>query len=195
MRACIQASNESATERGRSPLWVAGLPHSGFGTDSRTGGTLSASLVMLANGGDQLGGLCQARSRSGEADSMKRVLILCTGNSCRSQMAEALWNDLGQGEWEASSAGSNPADYVHPLAVEVMKECDIDLSGSRGKHLREFQDASLDVVVTVCDNARESCPVFPGARQVLHWPFPDPAHAQGSDDDRLSVFRVEHSGS
>ena len=120
---------------------------------------------------------------------MKRVLILCTGNSCRSQMAEALWNDLGQGEWEAHSAGSNPAGYVHPLAVEAMKECGVDLSQARSKHLREFQDRPLDLVVTVCDNAKESCPVFPGATQVLHWPFPDPAHAEGTDDEKMVVFR------
>ena len=92
---------------------------------------------------------------------MKRVLILCTGNSCRSQMAEALWNRLGERQWQANSAGSNPAGYVHPLAVQAMAEIGVDLSQNRSKHVDEFQDHSLDLVVTVCDNAKESCPVFP----------------------------------
>jgi len=120
---------------------------------------------------------------------MKRVLILCTGNSCRSQMAEAFWNDLGQGEWEAQSAGSNPAGYVHSLAIAAMQECGLDLAQARSKHLREFQGQPLDLVVTVCDNAKESCPVFPGAKQVLHWPFFDPVHADGTNEEKMSVFR------
>lgn len=119
----------------------------------------------------------------------KRVLILCTGNSCRSQMAEAFWNDLGKGQWVAVSAGSNPAGYVHPLAIEVMKETGIDLSDSRSKHLDEFGQEPFDLVVTVCDNAKESCPVFPGANEMQHWPFEDPAHAIGTDEEKLAVFR------
>jgi arsenate reductase len=120
---------------------------------------------------------------------MKRALILCTGNSCRSQMAEALWNDLGKGEWQAVSAGSNPAGYVHPLAVRVLREIGLDLSAAESKHLGRFKDEPFDMVVTVCDNAKEACPVFPGATQVLHWPFLDPAHATGSDEERMVVFR------
>lgn len=120
---------------------------------------------------------------------MKRVLVLCTGNSCRSQMAEALWRDLGRGEWEAHSAGSNPAGYVHPLAVKIMGEVGIDLSRHESKALEQFRDQPFDVVVTVCGNAQEACPAFPGAKQMLHWPFDDPAHAEGSEDAKLAVFR------
>ena len=120
---------------------------------------------------------------------MKRVLILCTGNSCRSQMAEALWNSLGNGSWESVSAGSRPSGYVHPLAIQAMRELDIDLSHHSSKSSELFQDQEFDLVVTVCDNARESCPVFPGARQTLHWPFDDPADATGSDEEKLQVFR------
>lgn len=119
----------------------------------------------------------------------KRVLILCTGNSCRSQMAEGFWNQLGAGEWKAVSAGSNPAGYVHPLAIEVMREAGVELEEARSKHLREFAEDSLDLVVTVCDSANESCPVFPGVKEKLHWPFEDPAHASGAEQEKLSVFR------
>lgn len=120
----------------------------------------------------------------------KSVLILCTGNSCRSQMAEALWNDLAGGEWQAFSAGSRPAGYVHPSAVKVLAELGLDLSRNRSKHLDEFRDRPFDLVVTVCDNARESCPVFPGAKRLAHWPFPDPAEAEGSEEEKLAVFRA-----
>ncbi|EDL62092.1 arsenate reductase ArsC [Gimesia maris] len=120
---------------------------------------------------------------------MKRVLVLCTGNSCRSQMAEELWENLGAGEWQAESAGSNPSGYVHPLAIEAMKELDIDLSENTSKHLEQFTDQQFDLVVTVCDNAKESCPVFTGATQTLHWPFDDPADATGSDEEKMKMFR------
>ena len=120
---------------------------------------------------------------------MPSVLILCTGNSCRSQMAEALWQTLGQGTWRAASAGSRPAGYVHPLAVRVMHELGIDLSGHTSKSLDRFVNDDFDLVVTVCDNARDACPVFPGAKQTLHWPFDDPAHATGTHDERLAEFR------
>ena len=124
------------------------------------------------------------------ADSTKkRVLILCTGNSCRSQMAEALWNEFGEDEWDAVSAGSNPAGYVHPLAIRAMDEMGIDISEHRSKHLNEFRREPFDLVVTVCDSAREACPVFPGAQQTLHWPFEDPAEATGTDEEKLPVFR------
>lgn len=119
----------------------------------------------------------------------KRVLILCTGNSCRSQMAEGLWRQLGAGQWESFSAGSNPAGYVHPMAIEVMQEIGIDLSAARSKHVDEFAGQGFDLVVTVCDSARETCPIFPGAKQTLHWPFDDPAHAEGSAEQKLAVFR------
>lgn len=120
---------------------------------------------------------------------MKRVLILCTGNSCRSQMAEALWEAIGAGQWESESAGSRPSGYVHPLAIRAMQELDMDLSSHRSKSLDEFRDQDFDLVVTVCDNAKESCPVFSGAKQTLHWPFDDPADATGSEEDQIPVFR------
>ena len=119
----------------------------------------------------------------------KRVLILCTGNSCRSQMAEALWEQLGDGDWQAASAGSKPSGYVHPLAIQAMQELDIDLSRHQSKSLQQFQDQAFDLVVTVCDNARESCPVFPGATETLHWPFDDPADATGTDAEKMTFFR------
>ena len=119
----------------------------------------------------------------------RRVLILCTGNSCRSQMAEALWQQEGRGVWEAASAGSDPAGYVHPLAITAMADLGIDISANESKHADEFADKPFDVVVTVCDGAKESCPVFPAARQMVHWPFDDPAKAEGSDEEKLPVFR------
>lgn len=119
----------------------------------------------------------------------KRVLILCTGNSCRSQMAEGLWRRLAAGTWESYSAGSKPAGYVHPLAMEAMREIGIDLSAARSKHVDEFAGQAFDLVVTVCDNARETCPIFPGAKQTLHWPFDDPAQAEGSAEQKVAVFR------
>ena len=120
---------------------------------------------------------------------MKRVLILCTGNSCRSQMAEAWWSHLGHGTWEAVSAGSKPAGYVHPMAVRVMQESGIDISGFESKSASLFADQPFDLVVTVCDNAREACPVFPGAKETLHWPFDDPFHSPGQGDEQLPEFR------
>lgn len=120
---------------------------------------------------------------------MSRVLILCTGNSCRSQMAEALWEKLSEGAWEAESAGSKPSGYVHPLAIRAMQEEGIDIGSAKSKSLESFVDQSFDLVVTVCDNAQESCPTFPGAREMLHWPFDDPADATGDDDQKMAVFR------
>ena len=120
---------------------------------------------------------------------MRRVLILCTGNSCRSQMAEALWESLGQGTWEADSAGSRPSGYVHPLAIRAMQELDIDIGSNTSKSLDDFRAQSFDLVVTVCDNARESCPVFSGAKQALHWPFDDPGDTTGPQEQKMAVFR------
>lgn len=120
---------------------------------------------------------------------MKRVLILCTGNSCRSQMAEGFWNQIGQGRWQATSAGSQPAGYVHPLAIQVMQEAGIDLSQNESKSLAPLLEEEFDLVITVCDNAQVACPAFPGAAETLHWPFDDPAHAQGTDAEKLAEFR------
>lgn len=119
----------------------------------------------------------------------KRVLILCTGNSCRSQMAEALWESIGAGQWRSDSAGSKPSGYVHPLAIKAMQELDMDIADYTSKSLERFQEETFDLVVTVCDNAKESCPVFLGANETLHWPFDDPADATGTDDEILAVFR------
>ena len=118
----------------------------------------------------------------------QRVLILCTGNSARSQMAEGIWNTEAGQSWLASSAGSNPAGYVHPLAVRAMKEVGIDISQAESKHVDQFLDERLDLVVTVCDNAAQNCPALPGS-QTLHWPFDDPAAVRGSEEEQLSAFR------
>jgi arsenate reductase len=104
-------------------------------------------------------------------------------------MAEGLWRNLGKGTWESFSAGSKPAGYVHPMAIEVMQEVGVDLSENRSKHVDEYKGQSFDLVVTVCHNAKDACPVFPGAKQVLHWPFDDPAHATGSSDEVRNDFR------
>lgn len=104
----------------------------------------------------------------------KKVLILCTGNSCRSQMAEGFLRHYGNDYFEVFSAGSKPSS-VNPTAIEVMREAGIDISGHRSKHAQEFLGQAIDYVITVCDNAKETCPVFPGVK-TLHWPFPDPPH-------------------
>jgi len=119
----------------------------------------------------------------------QRVLILCTGNSCRSQMAEALINrDLGDG-WRAASAGTEPSGYVHPLAITAMAELGIDLSAGRSKSVEEFRDVPFDVVITVCDDALEKCPLWLGDGVVTHIGFEDPAKATGSDAEKMAVFR------
>ena len=120
--------------------------------------------------------------------TMKSVLILCTGNSCRSQMAEGLWNHLGDGEWRAHSAGSNPTGYVHDLAKVAMEKIGVDIDHARSKHLKEFVDRPLDLIVSVCDNAKDSCSALPHARETLHWPFDDPADAAGDDSQKLKYF-------
>ena len=119
---------------------------------------------------------------------MKKVLFLCTGNSCRSQMAEAILNKLGQGRYEAVSAGSKPAGYVHPLAISLLKELVHPVEGTRSKSMDEFREQKFDFVITVCDRAKESCPVWPGA-EMIAWSFADPAEAVGSDAEKLVVFR------
>jgi arsenate reductase len=117
------------------------------------------------------------------------VLILCTGNSCRSQMAEGFLRSF-DAELEVCSAGTVPASSVHPLAVRVMREAGIDISGHRPKSVDEFVHRPFDYVVTVCDGAKESCPVFTGkVGHRLHIGFDDPAEASGSDEEVLAVFR------
>jgi arsenate reductase len=117
-----------------------------------------------------------------------RVLILCTGNSCRSQMAEGILRHYGGDKIEVESAGSEPSK-VNPLAVQVMNEIGIDISGHRSKHVKEFLGKHFHYIVTVCDKANEACPIFPGPAQRLHWPFPDPPHGKEATEDVLNEFR------
>ena len=117
------------------------------------------------------------------------ILILCTGNSCRSHLAEGLLRAVSGDLFRVASAGSKPAGYVHPLAIAAMKELGIDISGHRSKHLDEFLSEPVETVITVCGNADQVCPRFPGQANRHHWGFDDPAHATGSDEEQLRVFR------
>ena len=117
------------------------------------------------------------------------VLILCTGNSCRSHLAEGILRAAAGDTLRVASAGSKPAGYVHPLAIQVMKEIGIDITQHRSKHLSEFLNQSVETVITVCGNADQACPMFPGQVNRHHWGFDDPAHATGSDEEKLAVFR------
>ena len=119
---------------------------------------------------------------------MKRLLVLCTGNSARSQMAEGLFRHAGGPGWEIFSAGTTPS-RVRPEAIAVMREIGIDISGQRSKSVDEFAGQPFDFVVTVCDNARDNCPVFPGPAKRLHWSFEDPAAVSGDEHTRLDAFR------
>src|SRR4051795_10793561 len=118
----------------------------------------------------------------------QRVLFLCTHNSARSQMAEGLLRAFGGDRFEAYSAGTE-ATHVRPLAVRAMDELGIDISGQESKTLERYLGEPFDFVITVCDDANEACPIFPGARQRLHWSFEDPAQATGSEEERLRVFQ------
>lgn len=118
----------------------------------------------------------------------KRVLVLCTGNSARSQMAEGLLRREGGDRFEVFSAGTKPS-RVRPEAIAVMDEIGIDISSHRSKSVNEFVGVDLDIVITVCDNAKETCPVFPGETKRLHWPFDDPAAIEGNDVVKIAAFR------
>jgi len=118
-----------------------------------------------------------------------RVLFLCTHNAARSQMAEGIMRHLSRGTVDVDSAGTAPS-YLHPLAVDVVRRLfDTDISGQRSKHLDEFVGQHFDYVITVCDRARETCPVFPGDPERIHWSFDDPAAVSGSEDERYRAFR------
>ena len=117
------------------------------------------------------------------------VLVLCTGNSCRSHLAEGLLRAASKGRREVASAGSRPAGYVHPMAVRVMAEIGIDISKHTSKHMNDFLARKVQTVITVCGNADQACPMFPGQLNRHHWPFDDPAHATGTDQEILAVFR------
>ena len=116
-----------------------------------------------------------------------RVLILCVGNSARSQMAEGLLSDMAGTQFDVFSAGSKPSS-VNPFAIQAMQQSGIDISGQRSKHLNEYIRQPFDYVITVCDEAAEVCPIFPGRAQRIHWSFPDPAAVIGSDQDKLAAF-------
>lgn len=120
---------------------------------------------------------------------MPLILILCTGNSCRSHLAEGILRRALGDSFEVASAGSKPAGYVHPLGIKAMAEIGIDISGHRSKHLNEFLDRDVETVITVCGNADQACPMFPGQLNRHHWGFDDPAHATGSEEEQLAVFR------
>jgi len=117
-----------------------------------------------------------------------RVLFLCTHNSARSQMAEGMLRNLAEGRFEVHSAGTE-ATHVRPQAIKVMEEIGIDISGQESKTLARYLGQPFDYVITVCDEANEACPVFPGAKNRLHWSFEDPSRPYGSEDERLAVFR------
>ena len=117
------------------------------------------------------------------------ILILCTGNSCRSHLAEGILRAAVGEAAEVASAGSDPAGYVHPMAGEVMKEIEIDISAHTSKHLEKFLQREVHTVITVCGNADQACPIFPGQADKHHWPFDDPAKAEGSEEEIRATFR------
>ncbi len=118
------------------------------------------------------------------------VLILCTGNSCRSHLAEGILRQAAGGTIQVASAGSKPAGYVHPLAIKVMAEIGIDISSHQSKHVSEFLDKGVETIITVCGNADQACPIFPGRVNRHHWGFIDPAHAIGTEEEQIAVFRA-----
>jgi arsenate reductase len=117
------------------------------------------------------------------------VLVLCTGNSCRSHLAEGILRAAARGRFRVASAGSKPAGYVHPLAIRAMQEIGLNIAEHRSKHLNEFLAQPVETVITVCGNADQACPIFPGQVNRHHWGFDDPAHATGSDDEKMAMFR------
>ena len=116
------------------------------------------------------------------------VLILCTGNSCRSHMAEGILREVAGDVLNVQSAGSDPAGHVHPLAIRAMGEIGIDISSHTSKHMNEFLSCEVETVITVCDNADQACPTFPGQANRYHWPFPDPAKAEGTQEESWKAF-------
>lgn len=117
------------------------------------------------------------------------ILILCTGNSCRSHLAEGILQKALGTSIEVASAGSKPAGYVHPLAIKAMAEIGIDISAHQSKHLDLFLTREVKTVITVCGNADQVCPIFPRQLNRHHYPFDDPAHAEGSEEEQMAVFR------
>jgi ArsR family transcriptional regulator, arsenate/arsenite/antimonite-responsive transcriptional repressor / arsenate reductase (thioredoxin) len=153
---------------------------------------LACCGALLANAASALHpGLAPAdrprASRPGRHRPLARVLFLCTGNSARSQIAEALTEQLSEGAVEAASAGSDPK-ALHPNAVRVMRARGVELVGRRSKAVSEFTGQRFDYVISLCDRVREVCPEFPGAPELIHWSLPDPARAPGNDDEKLPAF-------
>lgn len=128
-------------------------------------------------------------SASEKPEGARRLLILCTGNSARSQIAEALLSRKGRGRFEVASAGSRPAARVNPLAIEVLAEAGIDWSGKVPRGIEDVGSQQWDFVITVCDRAREACPIFPGTPILAHWGMPDPAEVEGDHAVRLRAFQ------
>ena len=125
---------------------------------------------------------------------MKNVLVLCTGNSCRSIMAESLINHLGEGHYKAVSAGSFPAGYIHPGSIETLRRHGIDYKPNRSKSWDEFRDHAFDLIITVCDQAaNEACPNFPGVAEKIHWSIPDPARVEGDATQMGAAFDAAYS--
>ena len=116
------------------------------------------------------------------------ILILCTGNSCRSHIAEGILQEVAGDVLNLQSAGSDPAGFVHPLAVTVLADIGIDISGNSSKHMNEFLSSEVETVITVCGNADQACPSFPGQANRHHWPFPDPAKAEGTKEEIRKIF-------
>ena len=127
------------------------------------------------------------------ADAPVRILIVCTGNSARSILGEALFRHLGGGRLEVHSAGTHPS-VVNPLAIRVLREAGIPTDGLRSKSVDEYLGQRFDYVITVCDDARDACPVFPGVHQAMHWSYPDPAAVDGTEEERLAAFRAVLTG-
>jgi arsenate reductase len=117
------------------------------------------------------------------------ILILCTGNSCRSHLAEGILRRALGDRYQVASAGSKPAGYVHPLGIRAMAEIGIDISTHHSKHMDEFLTQQVETVITVCGNADQACPMFPGQMNRHHWGFDDPAHATGTEEEQMQVFR------
>ena len=118
-----------------------------------------------------------------------KVLILCTGNSCRSHMAEGILRNAASDLIEVASAGSDPSGYVHPKAITALEEIGIDISAHTSKHMNDFLEQEIHTVITVCGNADQACPTYPGQTHRHHWGFEDPAHAEGSEDEIMEIFR------
>jgi len=117
------------------------------------------------------------------------ILVLCTGNSCRSHLAEGILRAALGDRYRVASAGSKPAGYVHPLAIRALEEIGLDISAHHSKHLDEFLGQDVETVITVCGNADQVCPMFPGQMNRHHFPFDDPAHAEGTEEEQMAVFR------